>query len=526
MTLLVALIRNMAGWLGAARYARRCEPAEQRGEAATAATLDSAHNPSSHSGWDAAEHQLHGSGSGTLFASPSSSSSPPRSNSLRHAATAMSSSSQLSPTPATGVAGSEQQQHAVGSRRNSTSNPSSSTFVASPNPASISSAAAAIPILGVCAPSGPNARFIGAIDQGTSSTRFILFDHEGCIVRSAQVEIEQIHPESGADGEGVGQAQAQSGWTEHDPLEIMRSIHACVAAVLEANPPIRPEQIVALGLTNQRETSVVWDARTGRPLHNAIVWHDARTASVVDEMEARLSESGGKDHFRSSCGLPLSTYFSATKIKWMLDHVPEVQIAVAQGLARAGTIDSWIIWNLTGGDMASLASSSSSSSFSPARPVPAPVHVTDVTNASRTMLMDLQTLRWHEGNCREFGIPMCMLPQIRSSSEVYGHVFDGPLKGVPIAGVSCVARQASKRAGERESEGNSRAFLRCWARELPAVAAELESIAAVADSVVLLFVLLLFFSSVWVINKLRCSVSCVCVPARPRTRMEPAVSCC
>lgn len=235
-----------------------------------------------------------------------------------------------------------------------------------------------------------SSQFVGAIDQGTSSTRFILFDHEGCIVRSARMEIQQIHPLKGAEGEGVGQAQDQSGWTEHDPQEIMKSIDACIHAVMNAHPPIKAEQIVSLGLTNQRETSVVWDARTGRPLHHAIVWHDARTSNIVQDMESRLS--GGKDHFRSSCGLPLSTYFSATKIKWLMDHVPEVQQSVADGYARAGTIDSWIIWNMTGGSMNALQQQTQQQHK--------PVHVTDVTNASRTMLMDLHTLKWHEGNCK------------------------------------------------------------------------------------------------------------------------------
>ena len=312
------------------------------------------------------------------------------------------------------------------SRRQSLSNPSAAPFVVSPS--SPTGAAPGVPVL--FAPAdlqgfGAETQFVGSIDQGTSSTRFILFDHAGRIVRSAQVEIEQLHPSA----ESGDAQQDVSGWTEHDPMEIMRSIYSCIDAVCNAGPrPILPAQIVALGLTNQRETSVVWDAHTGQPLHNAIVWHDARTAGIVAEMAARLSETGGKDHFRASCGLPLSTYFSATKIKWMMDNVPAVKEAASNQRARAGTIDSWIIWNLTsGGEQL-------------------PVFVTDVTNASRTMLMDLRSLRWHEDNCREFGIPLAMLPEIRSSSEVYGTVAQGTLKGVRIAG--CVGDQQAAMIGQ------------------------------------------------------------------------------
>lgn len=161
----------------------------------------------------------------------------------------------------------------------------------------------------------------------------------------------------------------------------MDSIHACINMVLTSSPPISGSQIIALGLTNQRETSVMWDSVTGRPLHNALVWHDTRTADVVADMSAKMA--GGKEHFRASCGLPLSTYFSATKLKWLLHNVPQVAEAVKNGRARAGTIDSWIIWNLTGG-----ANSNTS------------VHVTDVTNASRTMLMSLESLEWSEDNCQ------------------------------------------------------------------------------------------------------------------------------
>jgi glycerol kinase len=223
---------------------------------------------------------------------------------------------------------------------------------------------------------------------------------------------------------------ANFSWTEHNPLEIMDSIHACIGAVLSTSPSIDGSQVVSIGLTNQRETSIVWDVTTGIPLHNGIVWHDARTAELVAEMSARLP--GGKEHFRSSCGLPLSTYFSATKIAWMMRNSHAVQQAVKEGRARAGTVDSWVIWNLTGGARAGAAAPAA--------------HVTDVSNASRTMLMDLSSRQWNENTCREFGIPLSMLPSIRSSSEVYGHVFDGPLKGVPISG--CVGDQQAAMLGQ------------------------------------------------------------------------------
>lgn len=209
-----------------------------------------------------------------------------------------------------------------------------------------------------------------------------------------------------------------SSWAEHDPQEIMSSIHHCIREVLEGvSPPIRAEQIVSIGITNQRETTVIWDKITGLPLHNALVWHDTRTVDIVAEMCALYTD--GKEHFRQHCGLPISTYFSALKLNWLLTHVPSVNEAIQNGRALAGTIDSWIIYNLTGGIQ--YASSA---------------HVTDITNASRTMLMNLHTKQWDAHICKEFAIPMAILPTIRSNSEIYGHVFEGPLKGVPIAGVS------------------------------------------------------------------------------------------
>lgn len=218
-----------------------------------------------------------------------------------------------------------------------------------------------------------SATFIGAIDQGTSSTRFILFDRRGGIVGVANRELSQKHTEG------------QPGWAEHDPLEILDTIDQCIRDVL-AQTGITRGQIVGVGITNQRETTVAWDRTTGQPLHNALVWHDTRTADLVVSMAERYRESGGKDHFRASCGLPISTYFSALKICWLMQHVPSVQAAIDDGRCCIGTIDSWIIWNLSGGARSEAAGTA--------------VHVTDVTNASRTMLMDLKTRQWSEENCK------------------------------------------------------------------------------------------------------------------------------
>jgi glycerol kinase len=170
-------------------------------------------------------------------------------------------------------------------------------------------------------------------------------------------------------------------WAEHSPLELLASVQSCVESLFTSEPHIDPASVVSVGITNQRETTIAWDTRTGKPLYNAIVWHDTRTEGLVTEMSARYA--GGVDHFRDTSGLPLSTYFSALKMNWLLTHVPEVAAAVAEGRAAFGTVDSWLIWNLTGG----------------AHDGAKPVHVTDVSNASRTMLMNLHTLEWDEYNC-------------------------------------------------------------------------------------------------------------------------------
>ena len=239
--------------------------------------------------------------------------------------------------------------------------------------------------------------FVGAIDQGTTSTRFIVFDHAGNIVASAQQEHPQIFP--------------QPGWVEHSPLDIARNTEAVIAQALQ-NAKLTVRDLVAVGITNQRETTVIWDRRTGEPLYNALVWQDTR----VDPLVAYYSAEGGKDRFRASTGLPLASYFSGLKLKWLLDHVPNVRTLANAGHVLFGTIDSWVLWNLTGGANGGL-------------------HITDVTNASRTQLMRLDTLQWDDELLRTFSIPRSALPRIASSSEVYGEVASGPLKGLPIAGI-------------------------------------------------------------------------------------------
>jgi glycerol kinase len=239
--------------------------------------------------------------------------------------------------------------------------------------------------------------FVGAIDQGTTSTRFIVFDQAGTIVASAQQEHPQIFP--------------QPGWVEHSPVDIARNTDAVIAEALRS-AKLTSKDIVAIGITNQRETTMIWDRRTGEPLHNALVWQDTR----VDPLVAYFSGEGGKDRFRAITGLPLASYFSGLKLKWLLDNVPNARALAAAGHLLFGTMDSWVLWNLTGGAKGGL-------------------HLTDVTNASRTQLMRLDSLQWDDELLRTFSIPRSVLPTIRSSSEVYGQVIDGPLKGVPIAGI-------------------------------------------------------------------------------------------
>lgn len=239
---------------------------------------------------------------------------------------------------------------------------------------------------------------VAAIDQGTTSTRCMLFNHAGEPVSSHQLEHEQIYP--------------QPGWVEHDPLEIWRRTQDVIRAALQkAN--VTAVDIAAVGITNQRETAVIWDKHTGQPYYNAIVWQDTRTDKICQELQGGV----GQNRFRDKTGLPLATYFSGPKIKWILDNVDGVRDAAERGDALFGNIDSWLIWNLTGG-------------------VDGGVHMTDVTNASRTMLMNLESLQWSHTIAKVMDVPLKMLPEIRPSSAIYGHTkADGPFGGaIPVAG--------------------------------------------------------------------------------------------
>jgi glycerol kinase len=238
-------------------------------------------------------------------------------------------------------------------------------------------------------------KFVLAIDQGTTSSRAIVFNHEGKIVGSGQEEHEQIFP--------------RAGWVEHDPLEIWAKVQKVVDLAL-ADAGKTKDDIVAVGITNQRETTIVWNKETGQPVYNAIVWQDTRTAKIVDELGG-----GDQDKYKARVGLPLATYFCGPKVKWILDNVAGARGQAEGGKLVMGTIDSWVIWNLTGG-------------------VNGGVHITDVTNASRTMLMDLNTLSWDAEIAADMTIPMSMLPEIRSSAEVYGYAAIPSLAGIPVAG--------------------------------------------------------------------------------------------
>ncbi|GLI71029.1 hypothetical protein VaNZ11_016146 [Volvox africanus] len=290
---------------------------------------------------------------------------------------------------------------------------------------------------------------IAALDQGTQSTRVFIFDRDCAPIASHQADLPQIYP--------------QAGWCEHDPLEIWRTVLECLSRTWEdaqqrvvsaGRPPLR---MMALGITNQRETTVVWSRTTGLPLHNAVVWLDNRTSELCDRLAAT---HGGRDAFRSVTGLPISPYFSATKYLWMYDNVPEVRAAVDSGDAAVGTIDSWLIWQLTGGPLGG-------------------VHITDVTNASRTLLMDLDSLDWHDPTLAAFRCPRAILPRIASNAEVYGLITPtaatapiygnasgssggfaspihplGPLEGVPIAG--CLGDQMAAMLGQRCRPGEAK----------------------------------------------------------------------
>jgi glycerol kinase len=240
------------------------------------------------------------------------------------------------------------------------------------------------------------AEYIGAIDQGTTSTRFMVFDRSGRIVATAQKEHEQIYP--------------KPGWVEHNPDEIWQRTEEVINEAMKAKK-LSAKDLAAVGVTNQRETTVIWDRKTGAAVYNAIVWQDTRTADYVNQ----FSKDGGQDRFRKQTGLPLATYFSGLKVRWVLENVKGVRSLAEAGNVIFGNIDTYIIWKLTGGVNGGL-------------------HVTDVTNASRTQLMNLETLDWDPAILKSFGIPRAMLPKICSSSEVYGKAAFTSIRGVPVAG--------------------------------------------------------------------------------------------
>jgi glycerol kinase len=235
-----------------------------------------------------------------------------------------------------------------------------------------------------------------AIDQGTTSTRAILFDHSGNMIGKAQKEHEQFYP--------------KPGWVEHDPIEIWRSTQLVIQNALSSSQ-LDEAEICSIGITNQRETTLIWNRMTGKPYYPAIVWQDTRTDTLCNE----LARSGGQDRFRSKTGLPLATYFSGPKIAWMLENVAGLRLAAESGDAIFGNIDTWVLWNLTGGIKGGL-------------------HFTDVSNASRTMLMDLETLDWDDEILNILNIPRIMLPEIKPSSQVYGYA-KGLINGIPVSGI-------------------------------------------------------------------------------------------
>jgi glycerol kinase len=271
-----------------------------------------------------------------------------------------------------------------------------------------------------------SSHFLGALDQGTTSTRFMIFTREGDVVACAQREHRQIYP--------------QAGWVEHVPAEILASSLAVIDEAMQLSG-LSARAVACVGITNQRETAVVWDRRTGEAVYNAVVWQDTRVAETV----THLASHGGQDRFRAITGLPLSTYFSGPKIAWILDHVPGARERAEQGELLFGNIDTWLLWNLTGGPDGGL-------------------HATDVTNASRTQLMNLDTLAWDPAMLEALRVPAAMLPEIRSSSEYFADLKTSSLTGVPISGLlgdqhAALVGQTCFRPGELKNTYGTGCFL-------------------------------------------------------------------
>jgi glycerol kinase len=270
------------------------------------------------------------------------------------------------------------------------------------------------------------ADYIAAIDQGTTSTRFIIFDRSGHVLAASQKENKQLYP--------------QPGWVEHDPEEIWRCTREVIAEAM-AKGGLRPQDLAAIGITNQRETTIVWNRKTGKPVTNALVWQDTRVADYISE----LARSGGQDRFRAKTGLPLSTYFSASKIRWILENVSGTREAAEAGDLLFGNIDGFLVWHLTGGSAGGI-------------------HVTDVTNASRTQLLNLETFSWDHEILELFGIPETMLPSVHSSSEIYGLARESAIQDVAIAGIlgdqqAALVGQTCFEAGEAKNTYGTGCFL-------------------------------------------------------------------
>jgi glycerol kinase len=269
-------------------------------------------------------------------------------------------------------------------------------------------------------------RYVGAIDQGTTSTRFMVFDRGGKVISSAQMEHRQIFP--------------KPGWVEHDAIEIWQNTQEVAGAAL-ARVGLRASDLAAVGITNQRETTVLWDRASGKPLHNALVWQDTR----VDQLVAEYVKQGGANRFRAKTGLPMASYFSGLKLRWLLDNVPDARARAQSGDVLFGNIDTWLAWNLTGGSNGGL-------------------HITDVTNASRTQLMDLSTLDWDADLLEQLHVPRAVLPKIVPSSEVYGEIKTPALSGTRLAGIlgdqqAALVGQACFKPGEAKNTYGTGCFL-------------------------------------------------------------------